>query len=260
MQVLAGDIEGIRIPTAAYFAKRYARRNQPVVFVGAAAAWPARSLWTLDWLKDNIGSLPVPEYAPKNLAEVAEDARQAMRAAPTLTPQSEYGRPQVAVDITNIPELRKDFAFPPFHSLDPLSRIQLWFGPAGTRTNLHYDLCLNLFAQLEGRKRFQLYTPAAIPRFAPLNRFPLFAEVRSDIPKRCLSVEEAVATDPLKPTVDIVLDPGDILFIPYRWMHRVTSLEAQRSLSFRWLTVLMALHRVPAIALSSARSALSRRR
>jgi hypothetical protein len=260
MQLLSGVIEGIPIPSAAVFSERYARPNQPVVLAGAAAGWRARSLWTLDWMQQRIGALPVPEYAPKTVADLADEVRQAMRIAPMLAPQDVYGRPQVAVDITRVRELRDDFNFPSFHSPDPLCRIQLWFGPAGTRTNLHYDLCLNLFAQLEGRKRFQLYLPAEIPRFGPVNRFPLFAEFQSDTPKRCLSVEDAVATDPVQPALDLVLDPGDILFIPYRWLHRVTSLEAQRSLSIRWLTVSMALCRIPPMALHSLRCAFSRRR
>lgn len=257
MDLLSGQVDARSVPSAPVFFERYARPNLPVVFCDATAKWRARSLWTLDWLKETHGHLVVSEQFPKSLAQVIEEAQAAIQATPRLDGEARYGRPQYAVEITRVQSLRADFAFPKFYLLERLCRIQLWFGPAGTRTNLHYDLCENLFAQLDGRKRFQLYPPSAIPCFAPLNHFPLFAEVRDDIANRSLPVEEVIATDPIKPVLDLVLYPGDMLFIPYRWLHRVTSLETQRSLSFRWLTLPMATHRLPALGLNWLRSTLS---
>src|SRR5262249_32733954 len=104
-------------------------------------------------------------------------------------------------------------------------RIFFWLGPAGTVTPLHHDMTNNGLAQIVGRKRVKLvaphYTPVLYndrhcfsrvdPEAVDLARFPKASAIR---------------------VLDVVVEPGEILFIPIGWWHHVRSLETSISISF----------------------------
>jgi hypothetical protein len=110
--------------------------------------------------------------------------------------------------------------------------LTLFMGSPGVKSQLHYDLSHNAFVQLSGRKYFLLFPPESerllylYPRTHPhyrqsqvntsatpedISRFsPLFAYGRG---------------------MEVVLVPGDLLYIPPGWFHEVTSLDFAVSLS-----------------------------
>ena len=112
--------------------------------------------------------------------------------------------------------------------LDPTSasgRSFFWFGPAGTLTPLHHDTMNILLAQVMGRKRVTL-----IPSFETelvYNHVGVYSEVDCEAPdyeKYPLFREVS--------RVDVILEPGQALFIPVGWWHQVRSLDVSVSLSF----------------------------
>jgi ribosomal protein L16 Arg81 hydroxylase len=81
------------------------------------------------------------------------------------------------------------------------------------------------FVQLHGRKRFTLVAPAFTPRV--YNEVGVYSEVDPEQPDyRAHPAFRGV------PTTSIVLEPGDTLFLPIGWWHRVESLDVSISLSF----------------------------
>jgi len=105
---------------------------------------------------------------------------------------------------------------------------RLWIGPKGSLTPLHYDGSDNLMCQYVGRKYLKLFPPSQIkylymteslpswsgipdPRTPDLEAFPLFAKARS---------------------VDVTLNPGEILYLPARWGHFVLNLEVSVMVNF----------------------------
>lgn len=100
---------------------------------------------------------------------------------------------------------------PPWISLSP--RPGMWIGPAGTRTPLHYDWKDVAIAQLAGRKRVWLLPPDD-PRVE--NRESRFGD--ADVTR--LGAEE------------LVLEPGELLFLPTGWWHEVIALEPSVTVSF----------------------------
>ena len=66
-----------------------------------------------------------------------------------------------------IPALRNDILFPECYLHKSLSRVNYWFGPKGTLTHLHRDFSHNLFAQIQGRKHFLLFSPHKSHRLNP---------------------------------------------------------------------------------------------
>eukprot|EP00899_Mesostigma_viride_P010045 jgi/Mesvir1/19041/Mv12803-RA.2 len=110
----------------------------------------------------------------------------------------------------------------------------VWLSPAGAVSTLHYDASESFLVQLKGRKRMLLFAPEDLHRLYPyaddhplrrraqvdpclpdLERFPLFEEARGRV-------------------MEVVLNPGDVLFFPGYWAHYTESMDLSVSLSFRF--------------------------
>jgi hypothetical protein len=122
--------------------------------------------------------------------------------------------PGVGEDIFNTPELVRMILNDPGTSVRP-NPVRIWMQPGGHRTLMHYDgnsICgLNL--QVVGRKRWTLISP------------------RTPIP--CVSFNKVAITDlpaqydPDKLSVfEFETVPGDLLYLPRYWFHRVAALES----------------------------------
>ena len=101
----------------------------------------------------------------------------------------------------------------------------VFIGPAGTVTPLHVDLFGThaWLAQIAGRKRCWLYAPSDAgylydgrvnPLMPDLNQFPLYRKASP---------------------IELVLEPGEVLFIPTGWMHYVIALEKSITLTFNFV-------------------------
>jgi len=112
------------------------------------------------------------------------------------------------------------------------TNVNLWVGTGGTRTPLHYDSYDNLFVQLVGAKYVRLYA-------------------REDTPKLYVSKDKSYGLQGNMSEVDcemedfdkhpmakdcafqeVLLLPGDCLFIPSRCWHYVRSLSTSVSINY----------------------------
>ena len=113
--------------------------------------------------------------------------------------------------------------------LGPYRLTQLFVGvpsTVGARSSLHYDHNDNIYLQISGTKRFTLFPPRDTPR---LYAHPVHHELdrRSRLDLRLPSAQllkrfprHASAT-----RYEVVLRPGEVLFLPAWWWHEVTTLE-----------------------------------
>lgn len=129
-----------------------------------------------------------------------------------------------------LPELNDDVR-PPEYCRDAAWRnSRFWLSASQTSTPLHRDVAENIFFQLSGRKRFYLYSPAATPwlyshRFrSALPNYGAFDPEYPDYERFPLSR----AVEPL----EVILEPGDALYLPSRWWHQVRSLDVSMSLNY----------------------------
>lgn len=226
-------IERRTTPDADEFFARYWATNTPVVLTDLVRRWPAFTRWSPADLRARFGdveieaeigragdpdpdinyvrhrrALPLAEYIDCVLAAGESDdlyliARNHNLARPGLRP------------------LLDDLDLPPgYFDRDHLAGgAALWFGPAGTVTRLHHDCSNILFCQVVGRKRLRL---------APPDDLALLAATRGLYS----------TLDPESPPVDgapifhdLVLDPGDALFIPVGWWHHVRALDLSMSVA-----------------------------
>jgi hypothetical protein len=103
-----------------------------------------------------------------------------------------------------------------------------WIGPKNTFTPLHHDLTNNLLVQFVGRKRVILVSPAETPRL--YNDVHVFSRVGNlaapDLDLAAYPLVEGVTF------AEVILNPGDALFIPIGWWHQITSLDFSVSATY----------------------------
>ncbi|WP_051027193.1 cupin-like domain-containing protein [Nocardia higoensis] len=109
----------------------------------------------------------------------------------------------------------------------------VWMGQAGNLTPLHNDPWHGLLIQLHGRKRVRLFPPDEYRNV--YGRVPL----KVDDPYTGLPDEfdpDTAALPRLREaeSYDVVLDSGDVLYIPMFWWHQVESLDASISYVARY--------------------------
>lgn len=177
---------------------------------------------------------------------------------PVVAPQSARLGPRMRQDIESLPlaRLRELSA-----GLGKFDRSQLFVGSAatsGARSTLHFDQADNLFLQIAGKKRFVLYAPEdagnlyAWPVHHPLDRraqVQLSGDAHADAGASAglragVEAEASAGTYPRfarARALEIILEPGDLLFLPAYWWHEVTTLavptgEVAVSVSF-WFNI-----------------------
>lgn len=104
-----------------------------------------------------------------------------------------------------------------------------WVGPAGTVTGLHKDDSNNFLAQSYGSKKVVLFPPADEPYLYPSRKYDYGAR---------LSQVDIEAPDETRHPLfkrarrqEVILRPGEMLFIPVGWWHHVRSLSPSISVS-----------------------------
>jgi hypothetical protein len=221
------------------FLARYYARNTPVIFMGIADSWPARTRWTLGYLEEQLGEETVEIMANRDSNFDYERRGDKHRTQVKFSEYASYlqsnprGNDRYLVanngllDLPAAKQLRKDFESPSEYLDETTSsgRVFLWLGPAGTITPLHHDVMNVLIVQVTGRKRILLIDPLRLQYlyndegvFSSIDltnpdydRFPLFA---------------------FADLITVDLEPGEGLFIPVGWWHYVESLDLCASLSF----------------------------
>jgi lysine-specific demethylase 8 len=107
--------------------------------------------------------------------------------------------------------------------------VAAWIGPAGTVTGYHIDWGDNVFAQICGRKEIRLVAPKDSRYMYPCNRFDQ-GTTSSEVDVDRYNAERHPLFKKAKEH-RIVLQPGDMLFIPRGWWHYVRSLDKSISVS-----------------------------
>lgn len=228
-------------PTTEAFLRDFYAPGRPVLIDGAMAGWPALGRWTPDYLCGLIGSAMVEYQGGRNgradfeLAKDRHKSRSSFRDFIALI-RSKAGNDAYitasnsAANREALAPLERDMG----HLTDYLTAQHgmPWIGPEGTFTPLHFDLTNNLLAQVTGRKQVILIPPSETPHM--YHRRHVFSDVHD------LTDEARLKQYPRARHArrhEVVLEPGQLLYIPIGWWHQVRSLDFSVMLTytnFRW--------------------------
>jgi hypothetical protein len=102
-------------------------------------------------------------------------------------------------------------------------QVHVWAGEANMSARVHYDTYYNFYVQLVGRKRFVLLPPE---EWVHLRLFPAMhpsgRQSQFDVSQRLGSAR----------ALEVVLEPGQVLFLPPYWFHHVESVDASVSVNY----------------------------
>jgi hypothetical protein len=224
-----------------------AAEGAPFLIAGAVKRWPLCDL-TPDDLRERFGDVPVHarvgDYVATAFAPDRAMQDMSLRAYLDLSaaPASDLPPDDLPPYVGNLElrELNGMCHWPAY--FDKMGPPRFWLGPARTVTPLHCDYDDNIFAQIWGSKRIflapphhdqYLYTKEANP---VLFGSPFDPEA-PDFDAFPLARQAAI--------VEVVVKPGDMLYVPAGWYHQVRALSFSLSAN-RWARgVPLALHGTP---------------
>jgi hypothetical protein len=235
------------------FVREYLDKGRPVVLSREPAAWGPMSRWNPDHLVARLGDKEVRvAVADDGMfdydATVGKTFRRATLPFSSAAAVIAAAQPDRSIYLMqqsigqSFAELAGDVRTPDVLGDKPADP-HLWFGSAGNVTPLHHDPLSNLFLQIHGRKRFTLFSPRHFGELYPFpadSRFSHMSYVDVERPDL-----DRFPRFPDAQRFEIVLAPGDLLFLPPFWWHHVRSLEVSVSVNF-WSAPTLADCLVPA--------------
>jgi hypothetical protein len=238
--VAQGRIRRVSRPTPQAFQSEFLAPGVPVL-IENAPPWPA-SIWN----PTALAALGQDVEVTLELGDVMYDETRLVREQLDvylrryLLDEPTAGRrpwppPYLSVFdlLDHFPSLRDAMDFSLFAGAKRYERVRAWLGPAGTLTGFHYDIGDNLLHQVFGSKQVTLVPPSSGKAMYPSRkydfmsvlsgvderhpeRFPLFLAARSE-------------------QIEVTVEPGQTLFIPKYWWHRVRGLSGSISVNcFGW--------------------------
>ncbi len=219
------------------FLREYYSTNRPVIITGMMENWPAMRKWNLDFFAENFGDRVVDVQMGRSNGANYEteqekftrkisfrDFLEKVRSSGNtndfyLTAKNNSSNrailPELWDDIVQIPE---------YLSSDNPGGF-FWMGPRGTVTPFHHDLTNNFMAQVIGRKRIKIAPSWDMPLM--LNYLHCFSRIdgRTTAPSPRPPLEEPQI-------LELILHPGEILFLPIGCLHYVEGVDISVTVSF----------------------------
>jgi Cupin-like domain len=226
------------------FLERHVRGSRPLVLTGVARHWPAMKRWSPQDLAERFGHLQVEIQAERsadpNYEQNKLDHKRSVRLADFVATVLAGGASNDYYLTANNEALRQPGFAPLLADIGTLpdfcnraelgQRASFWFGPAGTVTPLHHDTLMLCHTQIVGRKRWRFISPLETPRL--YNHFDVYSPIDLDAPNleryplfRDVSV------------LEVVVEPGETVFLPLGWWHQVTALDVSLSFSYSNLAI-----------------------
>ncbi|KAL3903927.1 MAG: hypothetical protein SGARI_005156 [Bacillariaceae sp.] len=225
-------------------------RGTPFVIRGMASEWPATKEWRdMGALAKEHGHRMIPieignmasgmtelivsfrQFVGKYLSDSAkkdcwslQDATSDSGSSPSIAYLAQHPL------LNQIPALYSDVKRKPL-GVNP-TNVNIWMGTGGTRTPLHFDSYDNFLVQIVGAKYVRLYAREYSPKlYVSTNKSYGLQGNMSDLDCEMEDFEKhPMAKD--CPYQEVLLLPGDCLFIPSQHWHYVRSLSTSISVNY----------------------------
>lgn len=240
----AGQTTGMTIErrsgvAPAEFVDRYYFGSRPVILTDIAEDWPALTRWTPQHFAERYGTAQIevqagrngdPDYeinaprhkTPTTMREFIDRITSGAAGNDLYLTANNHALKRPALQ----PLLDDIGSLPPYLDRGQLpQQALLWIGGDGVITPMHHDTVQLLHTQIHGRKRWLMVSPLQTPLVQ--NHIGVFSRLRMEAPH--------LGRYPLPPdlrVIDIVVEPGETLFVPVGWWHHVRTLGPNVSLSY----------------------------
>jgi hypothetical protein len=205
----------------AEFEQEYRRELKPVIVEGLMEDWPSLQTWDFDYLVSRCGDarVVVDSYNSQRAREVTfREFVEMLRAGGGEGRQPIYlqewlfmkDAPQLAEDMPELPIAQYDFRRN-LYGEKISTNHQLWIGQKGATTRIHQDSYYMdvMHAQIVGEKHWCVMSPNAFLGRDESGEFD-FA---------------SLANNPDVQILQCVLKPGEVVYLPALWWHRIEILE-----------------------------------
>lgn len=232
----------------------WVRKRRPVVLKDAAAHWPAVEKWGFEFFDKHYGQEMVG--IGKEQVDRSEDGTSFEIDVEGLSFSEFVRRVGAGEDLylkfnpilERFPELYEDLDYDQLGSwsggrIKPeASDNEFFMGGAKTRTHLHTELSDIFHVCIRGQKRWIMYPPEEWPLLYPIPARTSF--VASEIN----AIDQEFDPHPLARYArgwDVMLEPGDVLYVPcYTW-HAVENLVPTISVNLLWHRKLRSFRALP---------------
>jgi hypothetical protein len=238
-------IEYVHRPSKDEFFSKSSGRSKPIVIRSGMENWAAVSSWSIDSFRLRFGHVIVraaysndgifrgdPEKGFKDSIEPIQLNRFLDIITGRLHSTRKYYLQQLPL-VGELLELHNDIEVPEYIEPRSLKAINLWFGPGGNVSPLHFDHANNFLCQVSGTKRLVLFPPQQTDLVYPFpntSRIPHMAQVDIERPDYDKFPRFAHATP-----LEAIVHSGDMIFLPTGWWHQVYSMSTSMSVNFWWL-------------------------
>ncbi|GAB2717418.1 hypothetical protein GCM10027089_46920 [Nocardia thraciensis] len=204
-------------------------RKRPVVFRGVAASWPVFEDYQPKQLLEKYRTEKVAALVSSNSVFTQETAPtevlQYAEVMDSIFGDAKDGKKYYSRAAADPRPLAAQLPHRVGRRTQSSVASSVWVGQAGNLTPLHNDPWHGLLIQLYGRKRVRLFDPDE------------YRNVYGRVPRRASDMYTELPAEDFDPSLDdyprlrnassydVVLEPGDILYIPMFWWHQVESLD-----------------------------------
>ena len=228
--------------------------RMPHKITGIVNMWPAYGKWTLAYLRRTVGTRTVPveigrdytqEKWSQELMTVEAFIDSYIETGRTCTPNRGEGIGYLAQHqfFDQVPSLGRDIIEPDYciftDKVDgqlPFVHKNFWCGPAGTLSPLHYDRYHNLLCQVKGTKSLLLVRPHS-NQSSEID--PMYPSEELGFNTSMIDLQNRGWEDRFPEArgfvcKEVVLNAGEMVFIPKNFWHIVLAEDISISVSFWW--------------------------
>jgi len=233
MKLIPVDVE--ENISGAKFKEKYLSTKRPVILRGIADKWEAFDKWKLPYFKQIAGNIEVPLYDNSKPTPTSKlNQPDKIMTFGQYLDAIDAGPLELRMFLFNIfdhiPDLCHDFNFPDYLTKGFLKKYpMMFFGGAGSIVHLHFDMDLsNVFlTQFHGKKKVILFDQKYSKH---LYRLPYSVQSYVDIENP--DFEKHPAAKYLE-GYEVIMEHGDMLFIPAGVWHYMNYLEGGYALALR---------------------------
>jgi len=232
-----------RIPAAQLTVERFRRdflpNGTPLVIRDALRDWKLFNLdrqASLEHFAELQGITRHGDYVKKTFSTERDFRSTSMadfiNSLDNPRPPTEQSAPPAYMGNNIVPaQLLELIQHPPYFDRSLYIAPRIWIGPKGTLTPLHRDDSDNLFAQVWGHKSFILAAPHHRPALGTWSTAPKGGldgcDFNPDAPDYQRFPHARNVT-----FLRVLLEAGDLLFLPEGWFHQVESVSTSLSVNF----------------------------